>query len=163
MKLAKELLPSPNLLCHIYVDGSSIDNCSGVGVILVSPERVRLSCALRFQFKASNNQAEYKALLVDLRLAKEVSAHYLLIYSDLQLIVNQINSEYWAKGEKMALYLEKAKELLGKFDAITITKVPRNENSNADALARLATGLEDSLLKTVPIEILEEPSINKLQ
>ncbi|KAL5570576.1 hypothetical protein UlMin_027151 [Ulmus minor] len=74
---------------------------------------VRLSCALRFRFKAINNQAEYEALLAGLRLAKEVSARHLLIYSDSQLIVNQVNSKYQAKGEKMAFYLEKAKELLG--------------------------------------------------
>ncbi|KAL5577628.1 hypothetical protein UlMin_019327 [Ulmus minor] len=163
LELAKELVPSPSSLWHLYVDGSSTDNCSGAGVILVSPEKVRLSCALRFRFKATNNQAEYEALLVGLRLAKEVSARHLLIYSDSQVIVNQVNSEYQAKGEKMASYLEKAKELLGQFDTVTITQIPRNENTNADALARLATGLEDSLLKTVPLEILDEPSIDKHQ
>ncbi|KAL5565429.1 hypothetical protein UlMin_028593 [Ulmus minor] len=163
LELAKELVPSPSSLWHLYVDGSSTDNCSGAGVILVSPEKVRLSCALRFRFKATNNQAEYEALLAGLRLAKEVSARHLLIYSDSQLIVNQVNSEYQAKGEKMASYLEKAKELLGQFDIVTITQIPRNENTNADALARLATGLEDSLLKTVPLEILDEPSIDKRQ
>ncbi|KAL5545155.1 hypothetical protein UlMin_008939 [Ulmus minor] len=63
----------------------------------------------------------------------------------------------------MAFYLEKAKELLGQFNTVTITQIPRNENTNADALACLATGLEDSLLKTVPLEILDEPSINKRQ
>ncbi|KAL5561391.1 hypothetical protein UlMin_031138 [Ulmus minor] len=163
LELAKELVPSPSSLWHLYVDGSSTDNCSGAGVILVSPEKVRLSCALRFRFKATNNQAEYEALLAGLRLAKEVSARHLLIYSDSQLIVNQVNSEYQAKGEKMASYLEKAKELLGQFDTVTITQIPRNENTNADALARLATRLEDSLLKTVPLEILDEPSIDKHQ
>ncbi|KAL5578497.1 hypothetical protein UlMin_020196 [Ulmus minor] len=163
LESAKELVPSPSSLWHLYVDGSSTDNCSGAGVILVSPEKVRLSCALRFRFKATNNQAEYEALLAGLRLAKEVSARHLLIYSDSQLIMNQVNSEYQAKGEKMASYLEKAKELLGQFDTVTITQIPRNENTNADALARLATGLEDSLLKTVPLEILDEPSIDKRQ
>ncbi|KAL5576999.1 hypothetical protein UlMin_018698 [Ulmus minor] len=163
LESAKELVPSPSSLWHLYVDGSSTDNCSGAGVILVSPEGVRLSCALRFRFKATNNQAEYEALLAGLRLAKEVSAHHLVIYSDSQLIVNQVNSEYQAKGEKMAFYLEKAKELLGQFNTVTITQIPQNENTNADALACLATGLEDSLLKTVPLEILDEPSIDKRQ
>ena len=63
----------------------------------------------------------------------------------------------------MASYLEKAKELLGQFDTVTITQVPINDNSNANALARLTMGVEDSLLKTVPIEIFEDPSINKPQ
>ena len=61
----------------------------------------------------------------------------------------------------MASYLEKVKEVINQFDTVTIIQVPRAENANADALARLATGLEERLLKMVPIEILETPSIDK--
>ena len=57
--------------------------------------------------------------------------------------------------------MEKVKELLGQFGTFIITQIPRNEKSNTDALARLVTRLEDSLLKTAPLKILEEPSINK--
>ncbi|KAL5582068.1 hypothetical protein UlMin_014510 [Ulmus minor] len=145
----------------LYVDGSSTETSSGAGIILVSPDGVKLSCAVRFKFKVINNQAEYEALLSGLRLAKEVSARHLTIYSDSQLVVSQVNSEFQAKGEKMASYLEKAKEAMNQFDTVTIIQVPRAENTNADALARLATGLEERLLKTVPIEILEAPSIDK--
>ncbi|KAL5571238.1 hypothetical protein UlMin_020835 [Ulmus minor] len=145
----------------LYVDGSSTETSSRAGIILVSPDGVKLSCAIRFKFKATNNQAEYEALLSGLRLAKEVSARHLTIYSDSQLVVSQVNSEFQAKGEKMASYLEKAKEAMNQFDTVTIIQVPRTENTNADALARLATGLEERLLKTVPIEILEVPSIDK--
>ncbi|KAL5568572.1 hypothetical protein UlMin_025147 [Ulmus minor] len=145
----------------LYVDGSSTETSSGAGIILVSPDGVKLSCAVRFKFKATNNQAEYEALLSGLRLAKEVSARHLTIYSDSQLVVSQVNSEFQAKGEKMASYLEKAKEAMNQFDTVTIIQVPRAENTNADALALLATGLEERLLKTVPIEILEAPSIEK--
>ncbi|KAL5562544.1 hypothetical protein UlMin_032291 [Ulmus minor] len=145
----------------LYVDGSSTETSYGAGIILVSPDGVKLSCAVRFKFKATNNQAEYEALLSGLRLAKEVSARHLTIYSDSQLVVSQVNSEFQAKGEKMASYLEKAKEAMNQFDTVTIIQVPRAENTNADALARLATGLEERLLKTVLIEILEAPSIDK--
>ncbi|KAL5560700.1 hypothetical protein UlMin_036911 [Ulmus minor] len=145
----------------LYVDGSSTETSSGAGIILVSPDRVKLSCAVRFKFKATNNQAEYEALLSGLRLAKEVSARHLTIYSDSQLVVSQVNSEFQEKGEKMASYLEKAKEAMNQFDTVTIIQVPRAKNMNADALARLATGLEERLLKTVPIKILEAPSIDK--
>ncbi|KAL5555866.1 hypothetical protein UlMin_038102 [Ulmus minor] len=145
----------------LYVDDSSTETSSGAGIILVSPDGVKLSCAVRFKFKATNNQAEYEALLSGLRLTKEVSARHLTIYSDSQLVVSQVNSEFQAKGEKMASYLEKAKEAMNQFDTVTIIQVPRAENMNADALARLATGLKERLLKTVPIEILEVPSIDK--
>ncbi|KAL5548397.1 hypothetical protein UlMin_003628 [Ulmus minor] len=121
------------------------------------PEIEKLALALM----ATKNQAEYEALLSGLRLAKEVSARHLTIYSDSQLVVSQVNSEFQAKGEKMASYLEKAKEAMNQFDTVTIIQVPRAENTNADALARLATGLEERLLKTILIEILEAPSIDK--
>ncbi|KAL5560184.1 hypothetical protein UlMin_036395 [Ulmus minor] len=61
----------------------------------------------------------------------------------------------------MASYLEKVKKVLNQFDTVTVMQVPRAENVNADALAHLATGLEERLLKMVPIEILESPSIDK--
>ncbi|KAL5571885.1 hypothetical protein UlMin_021482 [Ulmus minor] len=155
------LKQTQNSQWKLYVDGSSTETSSGAGIILVSPDGVKLSCAVRFKFKATNNQAEYEALLSGLRLAKEVSARHLTIYSDSQLVVSQVNSEFQAKGEKMASYLEKAKEAMDQFDTVTIIQVPRAENTNADALARLATGLEERLLKTVLIEILEVPSIDK--
>ena len=94
------------------VDGSSTETSSGAGIILVSQDRVNLSCAVRFWLNATNNQVEYKALLAGLRLAKEVSAWHLTIYSDSQPVVSQVNLEFQAKGEKMVSYLEKVKEVL---------------------------------------------------
>ena len=120
-----------------------------------------MSCAFQFHFKATNNQSKYEALLVGLRLAKEFFARQFLIYINSQLIVNQINSKYQTKGETMIAYLEKVKGILGQFDIVVITQVPRSKNSNVDALARLATNLEDNLLKTVPIEVLETSIIKR--
>ncbi|KAL5565982.1 hypothetical protein UlMin_029146 [Ulmus minor] len=139
-EMSKKLMTqTQNSQWKLYIDGSSTETSSGAGIILVSPDGVKLSCAVRFKFKATNNQAEYEALL----------------------LVSQVNSEFQAKGEKMASYLEKAKEAMNQFDTVTIVQVPRIESTNADALARLATGLEERLLKIVPIEILEVPSIDK--
>ena len=63
----------------------------------------------------------------------------------------------------MTTYLEKVCELVGQFETTIITQVPRLENSNADALARLATNLEDNLLKTVPVEVFETSSIEMIE
>ena len=130
-------------------------------MILVSPDKVKLRCDKHFRFKAFNNLAEYEALVAGLRLSKEVSACHLIIYSDSQLIVNQVNFEYQTKQEKMVSYLEKAKELLRQFDTTRIIQVLRTENTNANTLSRLATGLEDNMLKSVPIEVLEKLSIKE--
>ena len=75
--------------------------------MLISPKGYRIFCALRFDFRATNNEAEYEALLVGLFLAKEVQAEVLVIFNDSQLIVSQIRGEYQAKGLKMVAYLQK--------------------------------------------------------
>ena len=56
----------------LFVDGSSNENGSRAGLMLISPENHRISSALRFTFKASNNKAEYETLLAGLRLGKEL-------------------------------------------------------------------------------------------
>jgi len=145
----------------LYVDGSSNDNGSGAGLVLHTPEGHKVTSAIRFEFPASNNEAEYEALLSGLRLAEHLKAENLDIFSDSQLIVNQVKGLYQTRDEKMAAYLKKVKEALEKFATFDIQQVPRAENSNADALARLATSRDADLLHLVPLEVLKVPSTEK--
>ncbi|KAI5327752.1 hypothetical protein L3X38_027148 [Prunus dulcis] len=69
-------------LWTLFVDGSSNAQGCGAGLVLVSPDKVTLDYALRFNFQASNNEAEYEALLAGLRLAKEMDARQIQIFSD---------------------------------------------------------------------------------
>ena len=79
-----------------------------------------MHCALMFEFKASNNEAKYEASIVRLNLAKEIKAESLEIYSNSQLVVCQVIDEYQVWGEKIAAYLQKAKDLLSTFSSYTI-------------------------------------------
>ena len=115
--------------------------------------------SLRFGFKASNNEAEYEALITGLKLAKEMKVKSLEIFSDSHLIVCQITNEYQAREEKMAAYLQKAKELLGSFNSYTIRQIPRSQNVEADAPTRLASTKDADQLKVVPVEFLDTPTI----
>lgn len=74
----------------LYVDDSSNDQHSGEGIILVSPEGHKFHSAVKFGFTASNNEAEYEALLAGLRLARRVQARAVEVFSDSTLIVNKI-------------------------------------------------------------------------
>ena len=65
--------------------------------------------ALIFGFQASNNEAEYEAIIVELSLAHSMEADQLEIYSDSQLVVKQIEDSYEARGEKMILCLKKVR------------------------------------------------------
>lgn len=143
----------------LYVDGSSNDQHSGAGVILVSPEGHKFHSVVKFGFTASNNEAEYEALLAGLRLARSVQARAITIFSDSLLMVNQILGEYLAQGFKMMAYLRKVKDSLAQFDKYSIQTVPREKNSNADALAKLASIKETESLGIIPVEHLSGPSI----
>ncbi|XP_052205170.1 uncharacterized protein LOC127809995 [Diospyros lotus] len=143
---------------ELYVDGSLNDQGARAGVMLISSEGHRILCALRFDFRATNNEAEYEALLAGLRLAKEVRAEAVVILSDSQLVVNQIRGEYQAKGAKMAAYLLKARELLALLPRLEVRQIPRSQNSHADALARLATAQDTKFLGAIPVEFLAAPS-----
>ena len=90
---------------ELYMDGSSNKGGSGAGLILVSLEGHRMHCTLRFGFKASNNEAEYEALIVGLKLAREMKVESLEIYNNSQLIIYQVTDEYQERGEKMTAYL----------------------------------------------------------
>ena len=78
--------------------------------MLISPEGHKIHCAMRFGFKASNNKAEYEALIAALCLTGELQVCNVKIFSNSQLVVNQVNDIYLARREKVAAYLEKAKE-----------------------------------------------------
>ena len=145
---------------ELYMDGSSNEGGLGASLILVSPEGHRMHCALSFGFKASNNEAKYEALIAGLKLAREMKVESLEIYSDSQLVFCQVTDEYQAQGEKIAAYLQKAKDLLSAFSYFKIQQVPRVQNTQADALARLASIKDVELLEVIPIEFLNEPSIS---
>ncbi|XP_056685551.1 uncharacterized protein [Spinacia oleracea] len=91
----------------LFVEGSSNFRGAGLGVVLKSPQGDMIAQEICCDFKATNNEAEYEALIAGMTLAGELGASGLNIFSDSQLIVNQINDDYEAKDLKMTLYLEK--------------------------------------------------------
>ncbi|XP_022886895.1 uncharacterized protein LOC111402791 [Olea europaea var. sylvestris] len=79
---------------NLFVDGSTGDTDSGVGVVLVSPEGHKLNSTVRFGFKATNNAAKYEALLVGLRLAREMQVRRLRINSNSQLVIPRLENTH---------------------------------------------------------------------
>ncbi|KAK9187630.1 hypothetical protein WN944_019028 [Citrus x changshan-huyou] len=85
--------------------------------------------------KASNNEAEYEAIIAGLRMSKALGVKRVHVKSDSQLVVSQITAQYQAKEENMKGYLGKTKELMSQFCEVKVKMVPRLENSEADTLA----------------------------
>ncbi|XP_057550632.1 uncharacterized protein LOC130828685 [Amaranthus tricolor] len=141
-------------------DGSSTQSASGAGLLIVSSAGVRMERAVRFEFAASNNEAEYEALLMGLRICYETGAKKLSAFSDSQLIVGQVNGEFEAKDDSMKMYLQQVREFVQKFDKFTLEHIPRSQNAQADSLAKLASSAETSAARDIIWEVLPNPSLN---
>ncbi|KAL0412081.1 UNVERIFIED_CONTAM: hypothetical protein Slati_3797800 [Sesamum latifolium] len=94
----------------LHIDGSSKAQGSGAGIVITTPQGEDLEFAIKFDFKASNNEAEYEALVIGMRMAHETGARHLLAYSDSQLVVKQVEGTYEAKEESMIQYLQQIAE-----------------------------------------------------
>ncbi|CAL8088577.1 unnamed protein product [Prunus armeniaca] len=127
----------------LHVDGSANQQGCGASLVLTTPDGTKVEYALRFNFRTSNNEAKYEALLAGLRLAKSMSAIQIVIHSDSQLIVNQITADYAAKDASMSAYLSAPHQLL---------------KNHADALSCLASAINDKIGRKVPVVILSQPS-----
>ncbi|XP_057520889.1 uncharacterized protein LOC130801138 [Amaranthus tricolor] len=152
--------PEPNQEWKLNVDGSSTQSASGVGLLIMSSAGVRMERAVRFEFAASINEAEYEALLMGLKICNEAGAKVLSTFSDSQLIVGQVNGEFEAKDDGMKMYLQQVKEFVKIFDKFTLVHIPRSQNAQADSLAKLASSAETSAAREIIWEVLPNPSIN---
>ncbi|KAK3026499.1 hypothetical protein RJ639_041796 [Escallonia herrerae] len=109
---------------------------------------------------ASNNEAEYEALLAGIRLAHALKVDSLSVHSDSQLVVNHVLGDYEARDERMAQYLNLVKTSAVKFQNFTIRQIPRDQNTQADTLSRLASAEETDVRRPIYLEFLKDRSIS---
>ena len=93
----------------MYIDGVSNQKGSGVGLVLVSPEKVVVEKSLRLDFPAINNEAEYETLLEGMAIVQRMGGKSIKLFSDSRLIVSQVRGEFEAKDERMQGYLSQVK------------------------------------------------------
>ena len=124
----------------IFFDGSSHGNPgpSGIGIIVFDESGRILDKFSRFIGFGTNNEAEYRALIEALRKAMQLGAEKVELYSDSELVVNQIRGVYSVKDEKLKRLHLKCVELLKNFKEYEISYVPRELNAEADRLANEA-------------------------
>ncbi|XP_057468138.1 uncharacterized protein LOC130757391 [Actinidia eriantha] len=144
----------------LFVNGSSNQHGCGVGLVLQTPSIEHMKYAIRIGFKATNNETEYEALLASLRVTTELKVEYLDVYSDSQLVVNQVLGDYLTKDIRMVAYLDEVKAISMKIKDFQIYQIPREENKKADALANLASAFDFIPNRRVCLQFLPNPSIN---
>jgi len=124
----------------IHTDGVSRGNpgLAAIGATL-KDERGQLIASISRRIGwATNNQAEYKAIIAALETAIGLGVRQVELNSDSELVVRQINGQYRVKKEALKLLYQRVKELQGRLEGFTINRIPRQQNKEADRLANRA-------------------------
>src|SRR6185312_716496 len=156
----QQLPPQIQAECWLmYFDGSVMKTDAGTGLLFVSPLGVHMRYMVRLRFPASNNMAEYEALLSGLRIAIELGIKRLDVRGDSQLIIDQVMKESSCHNAKMEAYCNAVRHLEDKFDGLELNHIARKYNEEADELAKIASGRT-----TVPPNVfardLAKPSVD---
>jgi ribonuclease HI len=112
----------------MYFDGSVMKTGAGAGLLFVSPLVEHMRYAVHLHFPASNNMAEYEALLCGLKIAIEIGVKRLDVRGDSQLVIDQVMQNMSCHDDKMEAYCKAVRALEDKFYGIELNHVPRRYN-----------------------------------
>ena len=133
------------LFWKVYVDGVANQRVSGVGLVLISSEKLTIEKSLRLGFSATNNEAEYEFLLEGMSMVQRMGGKVIKMFSDSRLIVGQVKGELEARDERMQGYLSQVRHLQSRFESFSLLHIPRNGNTYTNSLVMLATSSGQSL------------------
>ena len=120
------------------MDDASRQTRVGVDLQLKAPIGEKIEQAIRLDFPTSNNETEYEAILTGIDLTKSVSSEKLIICSDSQLVVGQVNGEYETRDQRMVKYASLVKQRLESFVAWKLEHILRDLNEKVDTLVAVA-------------------------
>jgi ribonuclease HI len=127
-------------LWTMYFDGSLMKTRAGAGLLFISPLGKHVRYVIRLHFPASNNVAEYEALVNGLRIAVELGVRCLDAHGDSQLVIDQVMKNSHCRDRKMEAYCDEVRRLEDKFYRLELNHVARRYNGTADELAKIASG-----------------------
>lgn len=129
-----------------FIDGSSLGNPghAGAGILLQDSDQKEVEALSIYLGESTNNAAEYQALLLALENARDFGARRLTVFSDSELLVNQMNGRYRVKNPGLRTHFNRVKELQRTFELLEVRHVSRGENQRADRLAHQAASRRTS-------------------
>jgi len=124
----------------VHIDGGARGNPgeAGIGAYFQDRSGASLQSIARYIGRATNNTAEYQALLIALARARDAGVKHLRVFSDSELLVNQVNGRYRTTVPHLQQYLQEAIRLMREIGRVDVTHVRREQNKEADALANEA-------------------------
>ncbi|KAL2232086.1 UNVERIFIED_CONTAM: Ribonuclease HI [Sesamum indicum] len=147
----------------LHVDGSSTSKNGGAGIYLQGPAGVEIEIAVRLDFPATNNEAEYEALIQGLQTAIDGGIRQIDVYTDSQLVAMQVQGTYETRERSMTQYQARVKEMMKKFERCTISQIPRDENMRADALSRFGSLIEGVKERKITVMVKTRPTIEEAE
>ena len=123
----------------VYTDGSSTQKRGGASVVINSPEGDILKYGIQLKFPITNNEAEYEAMLMGLRMALALGAENILLKSDSQLVIGKVKGDFEARQTRMQKYLKLMNQLASNFDHAEFIQIPRDQNAETDKVAQSTT------------------------
>ena len=110
---------------ELYVDGAANQRRSGVGLVLVSPEKITIEKSLRLSFSTTNNEAEYEALLIGMMMVHKMRGKAVKVFSDSKLVVGQVRGDLEARDPRIQEYLCQIRIIQAKFEVFDLSHIPR--------------------------------------
>ena len=149
MTAAAPRAPRVGDVLHLHIDGGSRGNPgdAGFGVHVTTPDGEEVAALYGYLGRATNNVAEYEALLHGLRYALRRGARRVIVFSDSELVVRQIAGAYRVKHPAMIPLHREALALMRRFEEVKVTHVRRESNKEADRLANRALDEKASKLE----------------
>ena len=138
----------------MYVDGVANHRGSGVGLVLISPEKIIIEKSLRLGFSATKNEVEYEALLQGMATIQKMGGKAVEMFSNSRLVVSQVKGELEARDVRMQGYLSQIKHLQSDFEFFDVSHVSRSGNIHAYSLAILATSSAQGSPRVILVEDL---------
>ena len=132
--------PPAHEVLHIHIDGASRGNPgeAGFGVSVATSDGAPVAELFGYLGRATNNVAEYQALIHALRYALGRGARRVRIFSDSELVVRQMQGRYRVKHPDMVPLHQEARKLMAGFEEASLGHVRREQNREADRLANQA-------------------------
>ena len=142
----------------LYVDGAANQRGSGVGLVLISPEKTTIEKSLILGFSVTNNETEYEALLVGMTMVQKMGEKAVKIFSGSKLMVGQVKGELKARDVRMQGYLSQVRHLRSGFESFNLLQISRSGNTYTNSLATFATSSAQNLPRVILIEDLCKPT-----
>jgi ribonuclease HI len=143
----------------MHFDGSKTIHGLGVGIVLTSSKNDQLRYVLPIHFAASNNVAEYEALVHGLKVSKDIGICRIMCFGDSDLVIQQCSGIWDAHDATMGSYHFLVQQMSGYFEGCEFRHVPRAQYEAADTLSKLGSSRE-SIPPGISLKHLRKPSIN---